>query len=172
MTFAILTWVFVLAVAVHNLEEALLLPAWSQQAGRWHHPVGAREFRFAVAILSLAACATAILANTGGKASLGAYLISGYALAMLLNVAVPHVLATVMLRQYAPGTLTAVLLTLPASALLLEHALREGYVRASVFLWAGPVIVLSIAASIPLLFAIGRWWPATAGVGPKTQGPA
>jgi hypothetical protein len=166
MTFPVLTWLFVLAIAAHNLEEAVWLPAWSQRtssrgawlqrSGRWRHPVGAFEFRFAVLVLTAAAAAAALAASLGGKGSLGAYLVSGYALAMLLNVVFPHVLACLALREYAPGTLTALLLNAPACALLLELALREGYVDASVFLWAGPLVVLAIAGSIPLLFTIGR----------------
>jgi hypothetical protein len=159
MIFFALTWLFVLAVAVHNLEEALLLPAWTQQRSRWHYPVGAREFRFAVIVLTAAAAATALAANFGGKGSAGAYLVCGYALAMLLNVLFPHVLATLVLREYAPGTLTAVLLNLPACALLLNHALREHYIEARTFLWAGPSMVLAIVAAIPLLFAVGRRLP-------------
>ena len=53
MDFVLLSGLFALAVTLHNLEEALLLPTWSRSAGRWHHPVGAREFRFAVAVLTV-----------------------------------------------------------------------------------------------------------------------
>jgi hypothetical protein len=159
MTFFAFTWLFVLAVTLHNLEEALLLPAWSQQAGPWRYPVGAQEFGFAVTVLTAAAAVTAVAANFGGKGSVGAYLVCGYALAMLLNVLFPHMLATLVLRQYAPGTMTAVLLNLPACALLLEHALREQYVEARTFLWAGPSTVIAIVTAIPLLLAIGRRLP-------------
>jgi hypothetical protein len=156
MTFFALTWLFVLAIAIHNLEEAVWLPAWSQQPGRWRRPVGAPEFRFAVMVLTAAGAAVALAANIGGKESLGAYLVCGYALAMLLNVLFPHVVASLAMREYAPGTLTALLLNAPVCALLLELALREEYVDARVFLWTGPLVVLGIAGSIPLLFAAGR----------------
>jgi len=78
------------AVAAHNLEEAIWLPKWSQSAGKWHPKVSAVEFRFAVAVLTILAAIAAILANLQGKGSIGAYLVSGYALAMLLNVIFPH----------------------------------------------------------------------------------
>jgi hypothetical protein len=159
MAFFVLTWIFVLAVALHNLEEALLLPAWVQKAGRWSYPVGAKEFRFTVVVLTAAAAATALAANIGGKGSVGAYLVCGYALTMLLNVLFPHLLATLVLGQYAPGTMTAVLLNLPACALLLNHALREQYIEVHTFLWAGSSTVLAIVAAIPLLFAVGRRLP-------------
>ncbi len=159
MDFVLLSGLFALAVTLHNLEEALFLPTWSRSAGRWHHPVGAREFRFAVAVLTVFAYVTVYLAAVGGKESIGAYLLAGYALAMLLNVLFPHVLATLVMRRYAPGTVTALLLNLPATVLLLHQELQEGYVHAHRLAWVGPLVVAGILAAIPVLFAIGRLQP-------------
>ena len=159
MDFVTLVWLFALAITLHNLEEALLLPAWSQTAGKWHHPVGAQEFRFAVAVLTVLAYIAAVMAAVGGKESMGAYLLAGYALAMLLNVLFPHVIATVVMRRYAPGTLTALLLNFPVTVLLLHQSLLEGYVQLYRLTWAGPLVVAGIMAAIPLLFAIGKWLP-------------
>ncbi|MCG6536697.1 MAG: HXXEE domain-containing protein, partial [Syntrophales bacterium LBB04] len=159
MDFVLLSGLFALAVTAHNLEEALLVPTWSQSAGRWHHPVGAREFRFAVAVLTVFAYVAVYLAVVGGKEGVGAYLLAGYALAMLLNVAFPHVLATLVMRRYAPGTLTALLLNLPVTVLLLHQGLQEGYVQAHRLAWVGPLVVVVIVAAIPVLFAIGRLLP-------------
>lgn len=159
MDFVLLSWLFALAVTLHNIEEAILLPAWSQTAGRWQHPVGAREFRFAVIVLSAAAYGAAYFAMVGGRESVGAYIVVGAALAMLLNVAFPHLLATLVLRRYAPGTGTALLLNLLVTVLLLREAIVEGYIRLHVFAWAGPLVVIVILASIPVLFAIGKRLP-------------
>lgn len=156
MDFIFFAWLFALAVTVHNLEEALLLPAWSQKAGKWHHPVGAAEFRFAVVVLTLLAYTAAALAAVYGRESAGAYFLSGYALAMLLNVLFPHVIATVFMRRYAPGTLTALLLNLPVTILLLRQGLQEGYIQLQKFTWAGPLVVLGLLAAIPVLFALGK----------------
>ena len=156
MGFGILVLLFALAVTAHNLEEALLLPGWSGSAGRWHHPVGPREFRFAVSVLTALAYFVAYLAASGGKESLGAYLVTGYALAMLLNILFPHLLATVIMRRYAPGTATAFLLNLPITVLLLRQAIQGGYIQLSRFLWAGPLVVGAILGAVPVLFAIGR----------------
>lgn len=62
-------------------------------------------------------------------------------------------------RRGGPGTATAMLLILPASARLLWKAMTEGYVDAQRFLWAGPATVIGIAMSIPLLFWLGRRLP-------------
>jgi hypothetical protein len=160
--FVILAWLFVAAVAAHNLEEAIYLPAWTVRAGRWHRSVGPGEFRFAVFVLTTLAGAAALLATVQGRESFGAYLLSGYALAMLLNVAFPHLLATIAMRRYMPGTATALVLVLPAAAALLHHALRQNFISPTTFAFAGPAVVIAIALLIPALFAIGRRLPSNA----------
>jgi hypothetical protein len=159
MEFVTIAWLFVLAVTMHNAEEVLLLPAWSQTAGRWHHRVGVWEFRFAVIVLTLLAYGAAGLATVYGKESFGAYLLSGYALTMLLNVFFPHVIATIVMRRYAPGTITALLFNLPVTVLLLQCSLQEGYIPLGKFVWRGPLVVIGIMASIPILFFTGRRLP-------------
>lgn len=110
-------------------------------------------------MLTVLAYVAAGLATVSGKEGVGAYLLAGYGLAMLLNVFLPHVVATLVMRRYAPGTLTALLLNLPVTLLLLHQGLREGYVHFQRLAWAGPLVVVGILAAIPLLFAVGRRLP-------------
>jgi hypothetical protein len=158
MGFNILIWLFAMAVTVHNFEEAIWLPAWSKTSGRFHHPVDIFEFRFAVTVLTLIAYITTCSSMIGGKGSMGAYLVSGYALAMLLNVIFPHLLATLVMRRYAPGTATAILLNLPISSMLLYQGLEEGFIDKSVFIYVGPLVVVGILLLIPWLFFMSRRW--------------
>ena len=157
MRIPVLGWLFALGVLAHNAEEALLLPQWSAGAGRWHPLVAAAEFQFAVAVLSLVVILCAWAASTGGPRSLGAYLLVGYALAMVLNVFFPHVLASLALRTYAPGTATALAFNLPLGGWLLWRAITEKFVQPSVFAWSGPLTVIAIVASVPVLFITGRY---------------
>lgn len=156
MSLSLLGWLFAGGVLLHNLEEALLLPAWSLHAGRWHRPVGPGKFRFAAAILTALVFAATWLASAGGPGSPGAYLLAGYALAMALNALFPHLAASLLLRCYAPGTATALLLNLPMGGWLVRRSLAEGCVQLRVFALTGPLTVLALLASIPLLFALGR----------------
>lgn len=151
MEFAQLVWLFAAAVTIHNLEEAIWLPNWSKDAGRYHVPVSAKQFRFAVLALTLAAWAVAAWSAAGSL--LADYLVAGYALAMLVNVVFPHLAATLAMRRYAPGTTTAVLFNLPVTALLLQQAFTEERVDPDTFLWAGPLVAILIAISIPVIFA-------------------
>lgn len=149
--FASLSLLFAAAVTVHNLEEAIWLPGWSKHAGRYHVPVTARQFRFAVLALTLLAWAVVGWSALGS--SFADYLVSGYALAMLVNVVFPHLAATFAMRRYAPGTVTAVLFNLPVTALLLQQGFAEERLEPNTFLWAGPLVAIVIAISIPVLFA-------------------
>jgi hypothetical protein len=156
MSIQFLGWIFILGVLIHNAEEALFLPAWSAHAGRWRITVYASSFRFTVTVLSIAVVAAGWLASTCGFRSIGAYFLTGYALAMVLNVFIPHIAATVALRVYAPGTATALLLNLPLGSWFVYRSLVEGYVNPSVFVYSGPATVMAITASVPLLYSIGK----------------
>lgn len=150
-------WLFTCGVLAHNAEEALHLPAWSRHAGRFHRPVAAPVFRCAVIFLSLLFVLVTAAASVTAPAGLAAYLMAGYALAMVLNVFVPHLLATALTRTYMPGTATALVFNLPLGILYLSRALAERQVLVPTFYWAGPAVVIALLALLPGLFAIGRW---------------
>ena len=138
------------------MEEALYLPAWSQRAGRFRNPVGTSVFRCAAVILSVLFVLATAAASAFPAARLAAYVMAGYVLAMVLNVFVPHVLATVVTRKYMPGTATALIFNLPLGVLYLTRALAEQRVSFPTFYWAGPMVVLVLLALLPGLFAVGR----------------
>lgn len=149
MSLTALGWLFTFGVLVHNAEEAFYLPSWSMRAGKWYKPIEASVFRFAVILLSGVFIAVTIAASLSHPGGIGLYLMAGYVLAMVLNVLMPHVLATVLTRKYMPGTATAVLL------------LIEQSINLHVFYWAGPLVVVAIVASMPVLFTLGRKFRAT-----------
>ena len=140
-------------------EEAPRLPAWSKRFGPMRRPVPTGAFRFAVAALSLLLAAAAAAATLQGPRSLGAYLFSGYVFAMVANVFVPHLAATIALRRCMPGTVTALALNLPLGVLYLARALSRGLVRPGAFAVAAATVTLALAAGIPALLALGgRIW--------------
>ncbi len=157
MQFKQIQWFFPLAVTAHNLEEAIWLPQWSQNVGSWHAPVGAVEFRFAVIVLTFLAYLAAFMSYKQGRESLGAYFLTGYATAMLLNVFFPHLAGTLVTGSYAPGLATALLLNLPVTFFLIRSAFREAYVSRKKYVISAVIVVAGLMASIPLLFAMGRY---------------
>lgn len=60
------------------------------------------------------------------------------------------------MQEYAPGTGTAVLMVLPTASLVLYKSIQGGFVDRRKFYVIGPIVVLIMAASVPLLFAIWR----------------
>jgi len=158
MTFRKMQWVFPIAVAFHNGEEAIWMPRWDLQhaAQLPVHAPGAVKIRVALVVLTVAAFLVAYLSARKGPGSIWAYLTFGYIIAVLANVLVPHVPAAIVFRGYAPGVVTAVLINLPVMSILAIRMLREGWVRGwkaaafgiSVPLVLGAVIVLWLSGQI------------------------
>jgi hypothetical protein len=149
-------WLFVAAFAFHNLEEALLLPAWTKAAGRFHKTVGTFEFVFALLVLTAASVVITVLFHSYGKQSLPAYLFFAFNFAMLVNVFFPHLAATIVLKKYCPGLLTGLLLVAPTTAFLLRYGYEHGFFLFPKF-WAVAIpFAVLVVGSIPLLFSLGR----------------
>ena len=106
------------------------MPEWAaRHAGRLPmHPPGAAAIRIALLVLTVAAFFVTYRSARNGKQSVWAYLLFGGIVAMLVNVFVPHVPATVLFRSYTPGVLTAVLVNLPLMSWLSVRAVREHWV--------------------------------------------
>ena len=147
---------FVVGVLVHNTEEALFLPAWSQRAGKWHAAVSSPHFCFGVAILSALLLAFGLGALLAGPGSVWAYLFSGYAFAMAANALIPHLAASVATRSYMPGTASGLLLNAPLGTWFLVQAVGSGFVGSDTLLWVAPVVAAALALSVPVLFWIAR----------------
>jgi hypothetical protein len=156
MSFRNLEWIFPIVVTLHNAEESLWLPGWSRSAGRWHDPVAPGVFRFAVIILTILAFVVTGLSFRSGRETVWTYLTFGYMAAMLANVLVPHIAASIAMRSYMPGLATGVFLNLPLLSLLMVLALRQGYVSG----WKAAAYSVGVAAllllSIPALFKLGK----------------
>ncbi|SRR5260370_2599313 len=95
-------WMFPIALTLHNLEESICLPAWSQHAGFWESPVGPAEFRIAAALLAILAYGVAYWSIRAGKQAVGTYVMTGFVFAVLLNV-IYHVAATLGPSPICPG---------------------------------------------------------------------
>lgn len=147
-------WWFPAAFAAHNFEEALWLPAWSVHAAPFHAPVGAVEFRFAVAVLTLLSAGVTALARARGGAFSHAAV--GTWAMMLGNVLMPHLAATLALGRYAPGLGTGVILIAPVGTWLLWGELRSKRLGLGRALVDGAAVTAMVLAAIPLLFLLGQ----------------
>ena len=146
---------FLLCFTLHNIEEALWLPDWSRHASRFHRPVKAVEFRFAVLAVTVLGYVLCFLSLAWGQSWAPVrYAWYGFVLMMCINAVFPHLAATIALRRYAPGVLTGLALNLPVGLYLVFVA--HGQSPADPWLWlatfavAGPVLL-----SLGPLFRLG-----------------
>lgn len=139
-----LEFIFLLGFSLHNLEEGLWLPAWSHNAGRFHAPVNPDVFRFALIVVTVVGILiTALHVFVSMHPMVGeqtiAYLYHGFVGMMMVNVLFPHGIATIVLRRYAPGLLTGVMLNLPIGAIILYRGIERGL---------GPVWIFAATAAV------------------------
>jgi len=150
-----LQWSFPIAVTLHNLEEAVWLPAWAAAHASvlpWQPSPG--RFRIMAAGLTLAAYGITWLSLKAGLRSFWTYLFVAYTFAMFLNILVPHLAGTIVFRSYTPGVVSAVLINLPITTVLLVRVLQERIVHT----WAVATLVfgvpLIVAGVVGILFAV------------------
>lgn len=105
---------FLMSFTLHNIEEGIWLPKWSKYAGKYHPQVAKNEFHFAVMVVTiLGYVLTFIFLVSGNSNEIIKYLYFGFLLMMCFNAIFPHLIATIVLKKYAPGTLTGISLNLP-----------------------------------------------------------
>jgi len=145
---------FVFAFVIHNIEEAVWLPRWSKHAKKFHKSVDFNEFIFAVLIITILGVLLTFLNSIyDNKIMNSLYL--GYVGMMVLNAIFPHLVATIALRRYAPGLITAIALNLPIGSYILYESMKElefiNIITSTIFISA------IIVVSLPVLFRISKW---------------
>ncbi len=145
---------FVFAFVIHNIEEAVWLPSWSKHAKKFHKDVDFNEFIFAVLIITILGVLLTFLNSIyDNKIMNSLYL--GYVGMMVLNAIFPHLVATIALRRYAPGLITAIALNVPIGSYILYESMKElefiNIITSTIFISA------IIVVSLPVLFRISKW---------------
>ncbi len=132
-------WVFGAAVVIHELEEWNISRFERTHFSEVTDVVNDRNARGVIAFISTAGllwCAGAAL--TGSAAAAAWVLIP--AIGFMTVNALQHVYWSIRFRAMAPGVITAVLLILPASFLLVSVVIKEGYAPVwYLAAWAVPV---------------------------------
>ena len=117
-----LKFIFLLGFTIHNLEESVWLPEWSKHAKKFHKPVERNQFIFAVIIVTiLGYLITVVEIINNNPGSVFSYIYLGFIGMMGLNTILPHLAATILLKKYAPGLITALLLNLPLSIIIISR---------------------------------------------------
>ena len=147
---------FLLAFTLHNIEEGLWLPNWSKNAGKYHLQVSNREFHFAlIVITSVGYFITFIFLLYGQFIEVAKYAFLGFVLMMSFNSIFPHLIGTIVLQRYAPGTFTGLLLNLPIGIAIIIKSLGDG-AQLNLILISGALVTVVTVASLRPLFKLGN----------------
>ena len=147
---------FCIAITIHNMEEAIWLPAWSQQPARFQKPVSEGEFHFAVTVITLLAYTAAASYLLWPHSELAKWIITGFLGSMIVNAIFPHLLATLVMKKYAPGMITGLLLNIPVNSFILSRMHAENIISTWELVLSTAIVGGFILSLIPLLFKVGR----------------
>jgi len=148
---------FLLGFSLHNIEEALWLPQWSKYAHKYHKEVSKNEFTFAVIIVTaIGYLLTFQYFIFASSSALSKYIYLGFILMMVANVIFPHIIATLVLKKYAPGTITGILLNAPIGICLLIRGINGTDELIFVIIY-GVILAIIILLLISQLFKIGKY---------------
>lgn len=136
-------WLFVVLLALHNGEEYAFIDRMASLPTRRPVRIPVRRFRIALAAVTLAGAVLPALKIAG--VFLADRLFAGSAAVMLANAVFPHLVATIALRRYNAGVVTAVVMITPGSILILQAALRAGLTPSEIALAALWVAVPLVA---------------------------
>ncbi len=166
LTFKQVLWLIPIVLTLHNMEEALTMPTWvmaNLPLIKESLPV-AIDIHFTPTQLLLSLLlATAIpfivtmLCINGEKRSRKLYLLFLLQAIVLLNVFIPHIAASVRMKQYNPGVITAVCLNLPFSLYVFRRAYREQYLASREFVLLFLLAMLVYAPIAWTLHFAGEW---------------
>ncbi len=151
-----LALLFMFTITLHNIEEALWLPQWSNYTGKYHKPVERNEFYFALIVITAFAYLISALFMFFPKILFLKFLFVGYVGTMIINVFFPHFIATILLKRYAPGLITGMLINLPLNGLIIFSMHKDKIISLFEVIFSTMIVAIILLISLPLLFQIGR----------------
>jgi hypothetical protein len=156
-----------LAFAVHNVEEGIgaprLLQLMQSRAPQFLRPIyvgiSPAEFRVSIALLVLIGFCLAVLAARSPTSRAWAYVMLVFGTVIGIN-GLGHVTFSATWREYMPGTLTAIALTIPVAFGVLVRSRREAWIRQSMRWTVLPAAIVIhgpvLAALVPVLVRVAR----------------
>lgn len=153
-----------IVIALHNAEEAVTadayLPRVREIIGRIPAlrdadvaPPSLPRLYLALVVVTLVPALIIAWATTGRDSFVKRQLVAFIAAALLWNVFLPHLSAILVLRGYAPGSLTALAVNLPFCVYFFRRSSRDGMLtRSQVAITL--VVGLFLLVIVPLLLLV------------------
>ena len=150
-------WIFFpLSLTLHNLEEVLWLPKWTEKNNLLKRSIDPREFIFAILIITIFAYLSTFFAKVFDVNWFWKHIFYGYIGAMIMNIIFYHLLSTIILREYLPGLLTGVLIVVPINSSIIYQTFRNNNLRWLEFILSSNVVSAVLVFFLPILYKIGR----------------
>lgn len=146
---------FCFAITLHNIEEALWLPKWSQQKSKFHMPVTPNEFHFAVIVITMLAYLSAFGYYYLPQSNFLKWIFIGFLGSMIFNAIFPHLAATIVMKKYAPGLITGLLLNIPINSFIIYQLFSHHLILWKELILSTIVVGILLIAMIPFLFKVG-----------------
>ena len=166
LTFKQLLWLVPFVLALHNAEEALTMPRWvmgnlpliKSRLPAWIEiQFTPTQLLLSLVLATVVPFIVTLVCIDGERKSKKLFLLMLLQMIIFINVFIPHITASIQMRQYNPGVVTAVCFNLPFSLYFFRRAYREEYIAprgfASLILVA---VVLYPAVAWTLHFG-GEW---------------
>ena len=139
------------AFALHNIEEVFGMEKWTKSIPSFiHQPVTTRQFAIAVGLFTLLGFVIILTKNYYQTEMQYLYMVSGFAGMLFLNVFIPHLIATIYLKKYAPGAITGLLINLPLTTIILCTIIKSQkltIIQVSISVIIGGIIGIVLAFS-------------------------
>jgi len=130
---------FGIGVTLHNLEEAIYLASWARSHLKlWFEP-NPRIYWALTSLVSVVIWIPIVGVCVSSESPHFQSALSGFALAMAINAALPHLLITLIKHSYSPGLATGMLFNLPLGVLLI-HAHLSARAISGVEFWRESVL--------------------------------
>ena len=84
------------------------------------------------------------------------WIFAGFLGSMIVNAIFPHLVATLVMKKYAPGMITGLLLNIPVDSFILSRMRAEKLISTWELVLSTVIVGGVILSLIPLLFKVGR----------------
>ncbi|AHA78534.1 hypothetical protein Bateq7PJ16_2858 [Bacillus subtilis] len=89
------------------------------------------------------------------ESDIAKWIFIGFLGSMVINAIFPHLIATVVMKKYAPGLLTGLLLNIPVNSLVIYQMFLKNLIVWKELIISTLVVGIILLALIPLLFKVG-----------------
>jgi hypothetical protein len=159
-------WLVPVVLAVHNAEEAIAFRRFLPRlASSLPGPLRTIEQRLSfgsmltvLVLVTLVGVAVALWSTLRPRSRAALWAVLAVVATIALNVGSHVVSAIVIVRGYAPGLVTAVLVNAPFAVYLFRRAFRERWLPRRAIFWTIPAaLVLHGPVLVGTLWLAGRW---------------